>query len=460
MGKKYKEYYENSLDNPENWDAFLAGDLVDQYTETYHDNGYSNDFIADFMNKRVNSQNNDISDISDMHTYNNDGYSDEYEYDYQDEPQDYSNSDEPEVSEGYSDDDEYDDDSDDDNEFLNIRMIDYKNIYELNRFVVDDGISPTNFQMNHRDTNPNQISYDPEMGGGYIKDILEYIVSCKHPTAMYTIDEFNGIDTFNSYVMYDKAMFNFFSVGNYVLAYVIDTASREDMLNYLTDKKGYNINELLTTLSEIAIDSSNTDTIFMVEDDEYLDMFYKSSWNAKNEFITLFEKYADYSATDSAIEINKVEHTQSYVRQVIEDIMGEPFFGYLDNEYSEDDTDDDDMDDDEDEYDEVVEEESTNDVVEDTTSDTETADYAKKESESDLDEDTTLYSSDMEFIDSPTINPVISSEKLKELKSSMEMSAPVVNKVPVQNTPTSVPEPNPIADDNMVFQVRRKTAKS
>lgn len=255
----------------------------------------------------------------------------------------------------------------DNSQHVMIRTIKSSVIDVLNRLKLDDGIAPTSYSF---DIGLNQDivgSYDVDEATEMICDLWTYIISLKHPTAIYRYDDFINTEKWKfSYVIkdgYDHDQFAFFRVGNYVLCYMLE----KDCLNHIMQKinaSDYQLHEMIKTFISLSYAVGTLNQAFFVEDVEYVNTFMNSELNQQNEFHKLFIDENDtsirYESTDieedDGIYFIDLPEIQTYVRGLISRLTNTSYFG-----------DDDDYEDDDD-YD--IDEEIIDDNLEETTDET------------------------------------------------------------------------------------------
>ena len=173
----------------------------------------------------------------------------------------------------------------DNSQHVMIRTIKSSVIDVLNRLKLDDGIAPTSYSF---DIGLNQDivgSYDVDEATEMICDLWTYIISLKHPTAIYRYDDFINTEKWKfSYVIkdgYDHDQFAFFRVDNYVLCYMLE----KDCLNHIMQKinaSNYQLNEMIKTFISLSYAVGTLNQAFFVEDVEYVNTFMNSELNQQN----------------------------------------------------------------------------------------------------------------------------------------------------------------------------------
>ena len=235
-----------------------------------------------------------------------------------------------------------------------IRSINFNLIPELNRIIIDDGVAPTSVSFDiavAQELRPeftDAFKYDDEEHSEYnidtwedfLIDILEYIISLKHPTAVYLKSEF----TSNKYQFnrilncanpYDGSKYTFLDTGMYILCYKTDPA--DFTVLYITLNSMSDVNNLKTWIT-MAYAVGTLNQAFYVEDAKYIEAYRNSKYNNAEEFHNevindSLTKLDDTPYDDgTTFEIESIEELQSRVRVAIATIT---------NQYSDDDDDDD-----------------------------------------------------------------------------------------------------------------------
>ena len=235
----------------------------------------------------------------------------------------------------------------DNSQHVMIRTIKSSVIDVLNRLKLDDGIAPTSYSF---DIGLNQDivgSYDVDEATEMICDLWTYIISLKHPTAIYRYDDFINTEKWKfSYVIkdgYDHDQFAFFRVDNYVLCYMLE----KDCLNHIMQKinaSNYQLNEMIKTFISLSYAVGTLNQAFFVEDVEYVNTFMNSELNQQNEFHKLFIDEIDtsirYESTDieedDGIYFIDLPEIQTYVRGLISRLTNTSYFDD-DDDYEDDD---------------------------------------------------------------------------------------------------------------------------
>ena len=207
----------------------------------------------------------------------------------------------------------------------------------LNRLVIDDGIAPTSFSF---DIGLNQElvrMYDSDELCDLTKALFTYMISLKHPTAIYEYNDFINRDFWKfgsvSKDTYDYEKYVFFTVNGYVLCYNIDKDSVQNFYDFI-EKMEYEPNDILRIYVSMAYAVGTMNQAFFGEDETYIKALMKSSYNKQKEFHNLFSNdestilipnNQDITSEDGIIMYD-LQESQTYVRDVIGKITGTSYF--------------------------------------------------------------------------------------------------------------------------------------
>ena len=252
---------------------------------------------------------------------------------------------------------------------INLPLITYGYDVELGKFFVNDGIVSSVLSMPVIAAQEINESYASSLDSDFIYEkialLMKYIITLKHPTAVFDVDEFYGNNSeykFDRVKSYDKSKFKFFYHDSWVYCYVVDAESIDEV-NDVLEKSIANkdLMNYLRFFAALSYACGSLNGAFFVEDEEFISRYYKSSHNHKEDFVKLFAsdeetvmakeneelKDDEYIFPDPESVPNDdsdVKDLQIKARAFLSLLAGEPFFG--------DDDDDDDWDaDDEEDWD-------------------------------------------------------------------------------------------------------------
>lgn len=284
----------------------------------------------------------------------------------------------------------------------NLRSVSFNVNDILNRLVVDDGIAPTAFSFDVGLSQDLAGMYDDDEIGEMTVDLLSYIISLKHPTAIYEYDDFINRDfwKFGSVLndSYNHNRYLFLVANGYVFCYLLDEDSINAFYNYLNESK-MESNDLLRTFVSLSYAVGTMQQAFFIEDDTYIRAFMKSSLNKQKEFHTLFSDdlstslipNGDEVQDTDGIQLISAQELQSYSREMISRITGTSYFGDDDT----DDVDDDGDDDWDDESDDWCPTDETDESVDNSDEDSTEETYEPDDNDDDVSD---LLSEDMEVV--------------------------------------------------------------
>lgn len=220
--------------------------------------------------------------------------------------------------------------------------VEFKLNKPLKRVEITDRVIPVSMRIpTLRETAEieyNENEFDADQLGEDIGLIYSYIISCKHPTAIFTIAEF--VDMMERIVDYDDTRFIFMILEDeYILAYDMRSESREAFNNYLMDELDYNPVDILRCYISIAYLVGTLHSAFYVEDFQYVMEFKDSEFNQTYEFIHAINEDEDtyHGERDDDDEHNliDVQELQTAARERISVLVGEDEDYEYDREYSE-----------------------------------------------------------------------------------------------------------------------------
>ena len=268
----------------------------------------------------------------------------------------------------------------------NIRCVKFNIIKDLNRLIIDDGgISPTSYSF---DIGLNQdivAPYDADRVADLCYEMMLYIITLKHPLAIYEYSDFIDKDKWK-FVMVDADKFDhkkyiFFRSGGYILAYLIDNKSVDEFYNFMHELR-YDVHDILKTFISMSYDVGSLHQAFFVEDDDYIKYFMKSDFNKQEEFHSLFindtstKMVDDMESSDIfGVETFILDEVQYNVREQITRLTGSSYFD------DDDDFDDEDSEDEEDEFDDNEESEEEEDQIDNSEEDEDYSDLLSADME-------------------------------------------------------------------------------
>lgn len=230
-----------------------------------------------------------------------------------------------------------------------IRSIDFTYLEDFDRLVINDFIAPTSFSFEYgldKFINPNQIdttmSFDSDEVMAMCDTLINYIVSLKHPTAIYTMEDFEKKFKVVNEMGYDSECFRFMVHDdfNVVLAYYVATDLLKDLYEVF-EAHSMDSFDMLWSLISIANACGSINDAFFVENKKYIETFMDSEYNYDDELVNVFNKMLD-GDTDEDDTINpvlsSVKDIQIEGRDLISKLTGQPYFD------NDDDEDDDDVD--------------------------------------------------------------------------------------------------------------------
>ena len=228
---------------------------------------------------------------------------------------------------------------------------------DLYRIVVEDGIAPTSYSLLMGIEQELDGTYDADDVYAKCETLFEYIISLKHPTAVYSAEEFLNSSKYNftrvACDKYDSSKFKFISSNGYVLCYLVDDKSVITMKE-LFDESGYDDKDLLKIYVSLAYACGTVMQAFFIEDEWYINEFKGSKYNQKRLFHEIFVNDENTcilpddteSIDDDGVYVTNAEYLHKDARDIIETVTGEEYF----------DSDDDDEEDDDFDYEDLPEE--------------------------------------------------------------------------------------------------------
>lgn len=294
-----------------------------------------------------------------------------------------------------------------------IRPINFVYFQKYDRLVINDNIAPTSYSYIYglnRDLNP-RAKYDIEnMDASDLVDkidqLIEYIITLKHPTAIWTKEDFYGSEVLktSSKGGYNDNRYRFFEVDNYVLGYYIDEDLLSDFYKSLDNYKTHD-EDMLKTCISVAYACGNMNNAFFAEDVDYIQTLYEDDeLNCDMEFEFLFEADKDdeeivkSGETGYAPFVKSMQDTQIYARELIELLTHQSYFDFDDDDDDDYDEEGDEFDLDSDKYNDTETEDDSESKYDTSNNDIETSVDSNDDSSDDENFDD-LVSEDMEEVD-------------------------------------------------------------
>lgn len=216
---------------------------------------------------------------------------------------------------------------------------------DIDRLVVDDGVSPTTLSIQYLNLTEIDIDdYDPSEQADIINQLFYYIISCKHPFAVMSNEEF---DKFISNITeFDTNKFIIISVDYYHLLYFVSDYDRNIFTNIIPEKYNFDTETYIKMCVALSYNAGATHNIFFIEDTEYITKWKNitDKMGRLGEYVSLIENdrktvhgdNSDY--TDDHHYVLDGCYLQTQSRKLLEILTG------YDEEDEDDDFDDEDMD--------------------------------------------------------------------------------------------------------------------
>ena len=312
-----------------------------------------------------------------------------------------------------------------------LRMITASVFEPVWRVLINDFIAPTAFAYGYEMECENLEKYasDPQEASNIISKIWEYIISLKHPTAIFTFDEF--IKYFGKTNSYSTVDFVFFVDHNNkrIYAYYVNAESISNVNRYANEFLSSSVLELIQFFVSLAYAAGRIDQVFFAENEGYVNNFENSEYNQKSLFTKVFlnhdntvffdDQEGDIDYICGHMAIKDIVELQGEVRELLTDIID-----------GEDDDDDDEPEEIKEEVTEPVKEVTPVEENKDTTEEQEKV----VEDEEEPEEDITLTIEDSEEIEIPKEEPKVeeskkSPETVTQVSESTTNTIKVVRKV-------------------------------
>ena len=219
-----------------------------------------------------------------------------------------------------------------------VRPISFNINKYLNRMVLDDGVAPTAFSFDIGLSQELAAMYDASEVSDMIPDLLLYIISLKHPTAIYEYDDFMNRDYWKFASVkggrFDINKYIFFTANGYVFCYLVDYETIKNFNDYMDELK-YDHNDDLRTYISLAYATGTMQQAFFVEEEGFIKLFMKSKLNKQKDFHKIFTNDMSIEfvpngedvTEDDGIEMYHIDDLQSYVREMIGRVTGTSYFG-------------------------------------------------------------------------------------------------------------------------------------
>lgn len=220
---------------------------------------------------------------------------------------------------------------------INHRDVTFRVMPDIDRFIIDDGIAPTSFVRNElTEANfeyefDNESTDDAEEAIDYVSDVMEYITTLKHPTAIYSHSEF--LEKFADVKSYSEVQYMLLSDNDYVYAYIVDAESVSKLHAYIESETD-GLNEEVEFYTALALAAGRNDQVFLLEDRNYVLKFKASSYNQsvsfekmlKNDPQTALETddapITDVGVLFGILSVKDISEIQSSVRRQIMEYTG------------------------------------------------------------------------------------------------------------------------------------------
>ena len=210
----------------------------------------------------------------------------------------------------------------------------------LNRFVVNDGISPTTLALQYIgiDDEIDISKLDPDYMGHVINQLFMFIISSKHPTAVLTEDEF--IERFAKYKHINEDEFAFFSVENYVLMYYINKEER-NVLSEIPQIYNMDSRQVLQFYVTLFYRCNQTHNIFFIEDSNYIETYRSKKASKLTDYFMYLVDVAEETEISSVemreniyerLNVYSAKALQTDVRQIVAELTGDSNGLYDDEE--------------------------------------------------------------------------------------------------------------------------------
>lgn len=193
---------------------------------------------------------------------------------------------------------------------IRVRIID-----ELGKLIIDDGIFPTVISIPHiKETRMDEefvnmmINCEADEDGEkeydfteYVANLLYFIIATKHPTAVFTIDEY--MSAFSHIVDMNTKDLIFFTNNEYVFFYLFNDEDRDKIYNLLDDMDSI---DFIRALYTIVLNSSTVHQAFFADDKDYIERFRNSEYNNTEYWINYILRHEDTEEDPNATSVGSL----------------------------------------------------------------------------------------------------------------------------------------------------------
>lgn len=230
---------------------------------------------------------------------------------------------------------------------MDLRLLLFAPIHELNRLIIDDGIAPTSISFDVATTEDIVGSVDAQQAAEACSQLFNYILSLKHPTAIYEEKDFHNTDFWKFGCVklnsYNKNRYFFMEDNGYVFCYYIDDTMVNELNKLISEKYSSSVNEILSIYMSMAYAVGTMHQAFFIEEEDYIEKLMNSEeFNQQKEFhdkfvndlsTELLERGVKPSEQDG-IYLMPAKELQIESRRLLEYLSGDDYY-----EDEEDDTD-------------------------------------------------------------------------------------------------------------------------
>jgi hypothetical protein len=232
-----------------------------------------------------------------------------------------------------------------------VRCLSFKN--GVGHITINDGIAPTTVSLEYISKGEVVPNLDADQAGEICVELMNYITSLKHPTAIYKTDEFYNEEIWKFASVkngtYNTSKFIFFEDDEYVFAYVIDTKSIEEFQQIINSQYP---EKILDVYINMAYAAGQLNQAFFAGDSKYVyNCYHNEEFNKQKEFHRLFIEDESTvicdegnSTNDDCVETYDLPELQANARETIKYLTGD----ITEEEYADFNSDTEDEDDEED----------------------------------------------------------------------------------------------------------------
>lgn len=175
---------------------------------------------------------------------------------------------------------------------IGLRTFSISVLPEIGRYIINDGIAPSSYVENSLTHVELEVEFeetdeDVEEANNFANDMIEYLFTLKHPTAIYTLEEF--AKRFASVKSYSTVRYVLMMDDTYVYAYVVD-ADTVSNLHQSILYRHEDLDGVISVYAGLVLAAGRSDQVFLINDEDYVEMFYKSPYNQKYAFECTFKK--------------------------------------------------------------------------------------------------------------------------------------------------------------------------